>query len=177
MNGNEIGIDCGGPDCDPCATDGSCINGIQDGDEQYINCGGTTCPPCQDTIYWSIGADLYIAMASKTIDLTGGTFTITGTTLMGEQIGFQLPEPGVGWQAGLILTCNPDLPANQVAYQDFIGTAFSSVFPTSGVTVEILAVEANSGGIFVAEFSGSVYTADGLSSVGLQNGFVQMKVP
>ena len=46
LNGEELGIDCGGPDCEPCATDGDCTNGLLDGDELYIDCGGTICPPC-----------------------------------------------------------------------------------------------------------------------------------
>ena len=41
LNGEELGIDCGGPDCAPCATDGDCTNGLLDGDELYIDCGGT----------------------------------------------------------------------------------------------------------------------------------------
>lgn len=40
QNGSETGIDCGGPDCDPCAT---CNDGIQNGDETGIDCGGS-CP-------------------------------------------------------------------------------------------------------------------------------------
>ncbi len=42
MNGNETGIDCGGPDCDACPT---CDDGIQNGDETGIDCGGS-CDPC-----------------------------------------------------------------------------------------------------------------------------------
>ncbi|MFK8162357.1 MAG: cohesin domain-containing protein [Lewinella sp.] len=40
MNGNETGIDCGGPDCQPCV---SCTDGIMNGDETGIDCGGS-CP-------------------------------------------------------------------------------------------------------------------------------------
>jgi hypothetical protein len=40
QNGNETGIDCGGPDCAPCTT---CNDGIQNGDETGIDCGGS-CP-------------------------------------------------------------------------------------------------------------------------------------
>ncbi len=43
QNGNETGIDCGGPDCDPCDT---CNDGIQNGNETEIDCGGPDCDPC-----------------------------------------------------------------------------------------------------------------------------------
>ncbi|MCB9263727.1 MAG: zinc metalloprotease [Lewinellaceae bacterium] len=43
QNGNETGIDCGGPECPPCA---SCNDGIQNGNETGIDCGGPDCPPC-----------------------------------------------------------------------------------------------------------------------------------
>jgi len=43
MNGEETGIDCGGPDCPVCPT---CSDGIQNGDETGIDCGGTTCDIC-----------------------------------------------------------------------------------------------------------------------------------
>jgi hypothetical protein len=43
QNGNETGVDCGGPDCPPCIT---CSDGIQNGDEEGVDCGGSFCPPC-----------------------------------------------------------------------------------------------------------------------------------
>jgi hypothetical protein len=39
-NGNETGIDCGGP-CIPCGQ--TCNNGVKDGDETGVDCGGS-CP-------------------------------------------------------------------------------------------------------------------------------------
>ena len=51
QNGNETGVDCGGPDCPACPT---CNDGIQNGDETGIDCGGScpnVCPPnCEDGI-------------------------------------------------------------------------------------------------------------------------------
>jgi len=43
QNGNETGIDCGGPDCIACPT---CVDGIQNGDEAGMDCGGPDCPAC-----------------------------------------------------------------------------------------------------------------------------------
>ena len=47
MNGDETGIDCGGALCEPCVTESvSCEDGIMNGDEQGIDCGGALCEPC-----------------------------------------------------------------------------------------------------------------------------------
>jgi hypothetical protein len=43
QNGNETGVDCGGPDCAPCST---CNDGIQNGSETGVDCGGPDCAPC-----------------------------------------------------------------------------------------------------------------------------------
>ncbi len=43
QNGDETGVDCGGPDCPSCPT---CTDGIQNGDETGVDCGGTLCPSC-----------------------------------------------------------------------------------------------------------------------------------
>ena len=43
QNGNETGVDCGGPDCPACPT---CTDGIQNGDETGVDCGGPDCPAC-----------------------------------------------------------------------------------------------------------------------------------
>ncbi|MFZ1703151.1 MAG: zinc-dependent metalloprotease [Saprospiraceae bacterium] len=43
QNGQETGVDCGGPICQPCAT---CSDGVQNGQETGIDCGGPICLPC-----------------------------------------------------------------------------------------------------------------------------------
>ncbi len=43
QNGNETGVDCGGPDCPACPT---CTDGVQNGNETGIDCGGPDCPAC-----------------------------------------------------------------------------------------------------------------------------------
>jgi hypothetical protein len=50
QNGNETGVDCGGPDCSACPT---CNDGIQNGGETGVDCGGpdcSACPTCDDGI-------------------------------------------------------------------------------------------------------------------------------
>ncbi|MBK9257339.1 MAG: T9SS type A sorting domain-containing protein [Saprospiraceae bacterium] len=42
-NGQETGVDCGGPTCPACPT---CTDGIQNGQETGVDCGGPTCPSC-----------------------------------------------------------------------------------------------------------------------------------
>lgn len=43
QNGNETGVDCGGPDCPACPT---CNDGVQNGSETGVDCGGPDCPAC-----------------------------------------------------------------------------------------------------------------------------------
>jgi len=43
QNGQETGVDCGGPTCPACPT---CSDGIQNGQETGVDCGGPTCPSC-----------------------------------------------------------------------------------------------------------------------------------
>ncbi len=43
QNGNETGVDCGGPDCVACPT---CTDGILNGNETDVDCGGPDCPAC-----------------------------------------------------------------------------------------------------------------------------------
>jgi len=43
QNGNETGVDCGGPDCPACPT---CTDGVQNGNETGVDCGGPDCPAC-----------------------------------------------------------------------------------------------------------------------------------
>ena len=43
QNGNETGVDCGGPDCPACP---SCTDGVQNGNETGVDCGGPDCPAC-----------------------------------------------------------------------------------------------------------------------------------
>jgi len=46
QNGQETGVDCGGPDCPTCPTEPTCTDGIQNGQETGVDCGGPDCPSC-----------------------------------------------------------------------------------------------------------------------------------
>ncbi|MEO0776612.1 MAG: M43 family zinc metalloprotease [Bacteroidota bacterium] len=54
QNGQETGVDCGGPDCPACPT---CTDGIQNGQETGVDCGGPDCPPCQGPACSYVGID------------------------------------------------------------------------------------------------------------------------
>ncbi|MEL4456865.1 hypothetical protein [Lutimonas vermicola] len=90
-DGTETGVDCGGPDCGPCAT---CDDGIKNGQETGIDCGGPDCVPCTGLITKSgqITADetwtsnnIYI-LAGKVVVEDGITLTIEpGTIIKGQK--------------------------------------------------------------------------------------------
>ncbi|MBP6566854.1 MAG: T9SS type A sorting domain-containing protein [Saprospiraceae bacterium] len=46
-NGQETGIDCGGPTCPVCPP--TCTDGVKNGQETGVDCGGPTCPSCPPT--------------------------------------------------------------------------------------------------------------------------------
>ena len=91
-DGTETGVDCGGPDCGPCAT---CDDGIKNGQETGIDCGGPDCEPCTGLVTKSgqITADetwtsnnIYI-LAGKVVVEDGITLSIEPGTIVKGQKG------------------------------------------------------------------------------------------
>ena len=91
QDGTETGVDCGGPDCAPCAT---CDDGIQNGGETGVDCGGPDCAPCQGLIVkagmltanekWT--ANNMYQLAGKVVVDAGVTLEIEpGTIIKGQQ--------------------------------------------------------------------------------------------
>lgn len=78
QNGDETGVDCGGPECPACPT---CSDGIQNGDELGVDCGGADCAPCpcdgQD-VTLTINLDNYPAETTWTITSGGLTYASGG---------------------------------------------------------------------------------------------------
>lgn len=77
LNGNETGVDCGGPDCDACPT---CDDGILNGNETDVDCGGPdcdACPTCNDGI--QNGNETGVDCGGPDCDAcdTGGTTTLS----------------------------------------------------------------------------------------------------
>jgi hypothetical protein len=92
QDGTETDVDCGGPDCGPCAT---CDDGIKNGQETGIDCGGPDCEPCTGLVTKSgqITADetwasnnIYI-LAGKVVVDDGVTLTIEAGTIVKGQKG------------------------------------------------------------------------------------------
>ena len=64
QNGQETGIDCGGPECLPC----TCEDGILNGDEVEVDCGGS-CPKACSNLVFEDGV----------IDNLGSNWTVVNT--------------------------------------------------------------------------------------------------
>ena len=74
QNGDETGVDCGGPDCPACPT---CFDGIQNGDEVGVDCGGPDCPqcPCNNNLQLILVLDNYPEETTwEVVDQNGGVW-------------------------------------------------------------------------------------------------------
>ncbi|WJJ97206.1 T9SS type A sorting domain-containing protein [Algibacter luteus] len=81
MNGQETGVDCGGPDCDPCIVPPTCDDGIMNGNETGVDCGGTDCTPCNTDctdVAISIEFDNYPEETSWSITDSDGNILYNG---------------------------------------------------------------------------------------------------
>lgn len=76
QNGNETGVDCGGPDCGVCPT---CDDGIQNGDEEGVDCGGSNCTiGCDEVCNGTPNPNAVVSIANETVeDLNDGTINFT----------------------------------------------------------------------------------------------------
>ncbi len=92
LNGSEMGIDCGGTDCSPCAT---CFDGLLNGSETGVDCGGpdcNDCPTCDDG---------EMNGSETGIDCGGDCSPCYGVGLPGEAGGIIFYDKGAvtdGWQ-------------------------------------------------------------------------------
>ncbi len=85
QNQGETGVDCGGPNCQPCdtAVAPTCTDGVQNGTETGVDCGGscpTLCPGSTITVSESISADTTWS-ADYIYELEGRIFVDAGATL------------------------------------------------------------------------------------------------
>ena len=80
QNGDETGVDCGGPTCPVCPT---CDDGILNGNEIEIDCGGSDCAPCPctgESVTLNLLFDNYPEETSWNItDANGGEIAAGGT--------------------------------------------------------------------------------------------------
>lgn len=92
QNGNETGVDCGGPDCPACPT---CSDGIQNGDETGVDCGGPDCAPCPcngSGVTLTIVLDNYPEETSWIIRNSGGSTVASGGTYGSQPDGSTVVE-------------------------------------------------------------------------------------
>ena len=162
MNGSEIGIDCGGTECDPCPTTGDCTNGLQDGDELYIDCGGSSCPVCEGAISWKANGQQFMGDASATATMSGTSIVIAGVSVTTAQIGFIMAEPLTGWQNGVVIPMNlATAPGTAGAYEAVGGAETYSTSNGGNITMELTYVVAGAGGYLTGSFSGNMQSAAG----------------
>lgn len=123
QNGNETGVDCGGPDCPTCPP--SCTDGIQNGNETGVDCGGPDCPACpapDPTVgainNGSTGTDMYIYSG------------LSGNPNQSDFAGFNL----VDFNGGLTIS-EPVLAGDTVIKLenlDFFGSGLGANFNATG---------------------------------------------
>ncbi len=106
QNGNETGVDCGGPDCDPCTVNPTCNDGIQNGNETGVDCGGD-CTPCNTNVtYCNAGRQgtNYVA------EVTFGS--ISNTSQNSAYSDFTSQSTSVQKGASVTLTVTPGIVAS-----------------------------------------------------------------
>lgn len=99
QNGQETGIDCGGPNCLPCP---SCADGVRNGDEEAIDCGGSNCEPCDcfdGVLQLTINFDHYPAETSWVIRTTQGITVAEGGPFT-EAVGLSTYTQDISLPAG-----------------------------------------------------------------------------
>lgn len=145
FNGDETGIDCGGPDCDPCCSTGNCGNGIQDGAEFYIDCGGNSCPDCDTLFSYKIGSTVYytpqVAFITPAYDDVAGTLTYSMEPVYDTDedappvpvgtLSIVVTAPALGWASSLGAPLEYPLPFTDptlynVSYTDDMGFTYTS---------------------------------------------------
>lgn len=92
QNGNETGVDCGGPDCPVCPT---CSDGVQNGNEEGVDCGGPDCAPCPcngPSVTLTITLDNYPEETSWIVRNSGGTTVASGGTYGSQPDGSTVVE-------------------------------------------------------------------------------------
>ncbi len=113
QNGNETGIDCGGPDCDPCGGGPTCSDGVQNGNETGIDCGGPDCDPCNGASCDVPGNQNTTSIKRKRANISWGASS--GAT----SYNVQVREQGGTWQTLSTSNTNMSISGtnNNVTYE------------------------------------------------------------
>ena len=175
INGDETGIDCGGPDCEPCTCECDCTNGVADGYETYIDCGGPNCEPCESSISWFSSGFPYTGDDVASCTLGDPTLVITGQSSTGAVVTITLEEPVDGWGPSNFVVSSLSLSGDVVEYTNTDGDDFSTSNAGS-VSVIVSYLDPVPGGYIVGTFNGSL--ADDSQTVyeSLSGGSFQMVI-
>jgi hypothetical protein len=127
QNQGETGVDCGGPNCQPCTVEPTCTDGIQNGDEEGVDCGGSCPNPCDTSgevlITDNITSDQ--TWTSNNIYILGGRIAVTnGATLTIEPGTIIKGEVGTGANASVLIIARG-------AQLNAVGTADNPIIFTS----------------------------------------------
>lgn len=141
-NGQETGVDCGGPECSPCV-DGqscggggdcqsgtcingrcipaSCVNGVQDGNETGVDCGGGSCFPCAANLPCNVALDCIDGICVNGLCVPA---TCTDGVLNGNETGVDCggscPPCPIGFPCGVNSDCQ-GVCVNGICYPAFCG--------------------------------------------------------
>lgn len=141
QNGQETGVDCGGPDCQPCQVDPTCTDGIQNGQETGVDCGGPDCQPCQTNNDCDAPTNVAANVASESTAIV----TFEGTTDAFEYI---VTYQAQGNSAESVTTSNTYVILdNLIAETTYMVTvqAVCQEGPSDGVATQFTTPEATGG--------------------------------
>jgi hypothetical protein len=127
QNQGETGVDCGGPNCQPCDVEPTCTDGIQNGDEEGVDCGGSCPTPCDTSgvveVTDNITSDA--TWTSNNIYILKGRISVTnGATLTIEPGTIIKGEVGQSANASVLIVARG-------AQIDAVGTADNPIIFTS----------------------------------------------
>ncbi|MEZ5045217.1 MAG: M43 family zinc metalloprotease [Saprospiraceae bacterium] len=138
QNGQETGVDCGGPDCPSCPTEPTCSDGIQNGQETGIDCGGPDCPACDP------GGCTTVTLESNDFESGWGLWNDGGSDARLSASDQAFANSGIycvrlrdNTSSSTMYTNNLDLTAFEEITIDFSYYARSMDNPTEGFLLEI----------------------------------------
>lgn len=107
QNQGETGVDCGGPNCQPCETAvaPTCTDGVQNGTETGVDCGGSCpnlCAGSTIVVSEAISSDTTWS-ADFIYELEGRIFVDAGATLTIEPGVIVKAQPGTGANASVLV--------------------------------------------------------------------------
>lgn len=129
QNQGETGVDCGGPNCQPCEVAPTCTDGIQNGDEEGVDCGGSCPNPCDTSGVVEVTSNITTNTtwtSNNIYELQGRIAVTNGATLTIEPGTIIKAFAGTGANASvLIVSREGQLNAVGTASQPIIFTSIA----------------------------------------------------